>query len=61
MQIVRTEDIIIGKRFTILREQVRLALGKGFRRPMMKLVIADLRLQQRDSKLKVFPPLKPGV
>ncbi|EEC43040.1 predicted protein [Phaeodactylum tricornutum CCAP 1055/1] len=61
MQIVRTEDIIIGKRFTILREQVRLALGKGFRRPMMKSVIADLRLQQRDSKLKVFPPLKPGV
>lgn len=51
-------DLVVQRRYPLVQEVVSEKLGAGYRRSSMALVVAQLRLQQRDERLKRFPPLK---
>lgn len=60
--IIRMNDIVVSERWGYAREQIRLALGQGVRRPLMAHVIATVRLQGRDQKTtRRFPSLDSSV
>jgi hypothetical protein len=54
-QLVRMEDRLVYRRFDFIRNDIRMMLGRGFRRQRMRIVIAELRLLQRQQLKRHFP------
>jgi hypothetical protein len=50
--IVRLEDWMVSRRFDIVRNDIRMMLGRGFRRQRMGTVIAELRLLQHQQTVR---------
>jgi hypothetical protein len=56
-QIVRMEDWLVSQRFDFVRKGIRKMLVRGFRRPRMGIVIAELRLLRRQQSKRHFPAM----
>jgi hypothetical protein len=56
-QIVRMEDWLVSQRFCFVRKGIRKMLVRGFRRPRMGIVIAELRLLRRQQSKRHFPAM----
>jgi hypothetical protein len=56
-QIVRMEDWLVSQRFDFVRKGIRKMLVRGFRRPRMGIVIAELRLLRRQQSERHFPAM----
>jgi len=50
--LVRMDDWLVSQRFEVVREQVREALGRGYRREVMALTIAERRLLRRSKSTR---------
>ncbi len=48
-QIVRMKDWLVARRFDFVRNYIRTMLGRGFRRQLMRTVIAELRMLRRQQ------------
>jgi dephospho-CoA kinase len=56
-QIVRMNEWLISRRFDFVRKDIRMMLGRGFRRQRMGTVIAELRLLRRQQSKRHFPAI----
>jgi hypothetical protein len=57
-EIVRTDDLLVARRFDFVRKYIRNMLRRGFRRQQMKTVISELRLMRRGQQSeRVFPAM----
>jgi hypothetical protein len=56
-QIVRMDDWLVSRRFDFVRKDIRMMLGRGFRRQRMGTVIAELRLLRRKQSVRHFPAM----
>jgi hypothetical protein len=56
-QIVGMDDWLVSQRFDFVRKGIRKMLVRGFRRPRMGIVIAELRLLRRQQSKRHFPAM----
>jgi hypothetical protein len=57
-EIIRSNDLLVARRFDFVRKYIRNMLRRGFRRQRMRIVIAELRLMRRGQQSeRVFPAM----